>query len=197
MAVTRHPGRTKEAILEAAENLIVEKGFQAFTLDEIAERASVSKGGLLHHYPNKQSLVLGLAEHMIVLHEQEINTNLSKDPEAPGAFARAYLRANLECVDECTQVCAMLAAESRNNPPMLKLFQDYSAQCQHRLENDGLDPVVATTVRYAAEGLRSAAKCGLPRPANYDQIFAHLLNLAGAGRQRPSQRKYEESLQSL
>jgi AcrR family transcriptional regulator len=192
----RDSSRTKEAILEAAENLLIEKGFQALTLDDIAERASVSKGGLLHHYPSKQSLILGLAEHMIVLHEQEINANLKEDSERPGAFTRAYLRANLACVDESSQVCAMLVAESRNIPPMIKLFQDYSARCQKRLENDGLDPTTASIVRYAAEGLRSAAKSGLPRPANYDQVFAHLMNLAGGHNHRISKKGHNEVLQS-
>lgn len=182
MAPNRDPGRTKVAILEAAEKLITEKGFRALTLDEVAVGAGISKGGLLHHFSSKQALILGLAEHMIALADQEIQQNVEQDPATPGAFTRAYLRANLACDDDCTQVCATLTAESRNIPGMLELFQSYSAHCQQQLENDGLDPAIASIVRYAAEGLRSASKSGISRPSNYDQIVSHLLALAGARR---------------
>jgi AcrR family transcriptional regulator len=182
VGLIRNPGKTKESILAAAERLITEKGFQALTLEEVAIGASVSKGGVLHHFPNKQALIAGLAEHMIALHRREVEENMARDPQAPGAFTRAYLLAHLACVDECTQVCATLSAESRNIPHMLELFQDYSAQCQKRIENDGLDPITASMVRYAAEGLMSAAKSGMPRPSNYEEVVAHLLKLAGASR---------------
>ena len=191
----RDSARTKESILDAAERLIGEKGFQALTLDEVAIGASVSKGGLLHHFPSKQSLIVGLAEYMILLHEQEIDANRKEDPNGPGAFTRAYLRANLACVDESTQVCAILTAESRNIPAMLTLFQDFSARCQQQLENDGLDPVIASMVRYAAEGLSAATKAGMPAPTNYKEVIARLMELA-SGRRETSKKRNKEVLQS-
>lgn len=174
----------------------MEKGFQALTLDEVAIGASVSKGGLLHHFPSKQSLILGLAEHMIFLFEQEVNAHRKEDPDGPGAFTRAYVRANLACADECAQVCNILTVEARNYPPMLDLFQDYLNRCQQRLEDDGLDPVTASLVRYAAEGLSAAGRAGLPKPANYDQVFAYLMELAGAHRAEGSGRGKQKVLQS-
>lgn len=177
--------RTRDAILLAAERLIAEKGFQALTLDEVAVKASVSKGGLLHHYPSKQALLLGLAEKMISSHAKEIRDNLQQDPEGPGAFTRAFLRANLSFGDgDCTQVCDTLTAESRNIPAMLELFQQYTAQYQQLVENDGLDPVHATIVRYAAEGLMHSLTSGMPRPSNYEETVARLLELAGQSRQK-------------
>ncbi|HEU0123053.1 MAG TPA: TetR/AcrR family transcriptional regulator [Bryobacteraceae bacterium] len=176
----RDPERTKESVLEAAERLIAEKGIQALTLEEVAAGAGVSKGGLLHHYASKSALVSGLAQRMIVLHEQEIEEYRKKDPASPGSYTRAYLRANLNCVDECTQVCAAMTAESRNFPAMRELFKRYTLVCQERLENDGLDPVTASIVRYAVEGLMSSAIWDMPRPSNYSEIVQHLMRLAGA-----------------
>lgn len=175
----RTPEKTKVAVLEAAQRLILEKGFQALTLDEVAIGASVSKGGLLHHYPSKNALLIGLAEHIIASHDQEIETLRQQDPHPPGAFTRAFLRANLASADGC-QICAALAAESRNIPRTLELFQEYTASYQARIENDGLDPVNASIIRYAAEGLMSSAMWQMPKPSNYDEVVRHLLKLAGA-----------------
>lgn len=175
----RHSERTIEAILQAAERLIAEKGVYLLTLDEVAARAGISKGGLLHHFASKQALILGLTERMLTLSEREIETHRARDPEPPGAFTRAFLRANLECADQCTQVCAALTAESRNVPGQRELFRKHSEDCQAKLESDGLDPVTATIVRYAAEGLMSASMWGMPHPRNYDEVVRRLLKSAG------------------
>ena len=185
-ALARDAARTKETILQAAENLIAEKGFQALTLEEVAVGASVSKGGVLHHFPNKQALILGIAEQMISEHREQIREKMLEDAEGPGVYTRAFLRVNLSFSDECTQVCATLEAESRKIPAMLELFREYSAECQRCVENDGIDPVTASIVRYAAEGLMQSTVSGMPRPSIYDAIVARLLEFAGGNRQKAS-----------
>jgi AcrR family transcriptional regulator len=176
----RNPERTKDSILLAAERLIAVKGIQTLTLEEIAAGASVSKGGLLHHFSSKQALISGLAQRMIAEHEQEIETYRQQDPAAPGSYTRAYLRTNLAFADkECSQVCATLTAESRNFPAMREMFQKYGEKCRAKSENDGLDPVIASVVWYAVEGLMSVALWGMPRSSNYDAIVGYLLKQAG------------------
>jgi AcrR family transcriptional regulator len=176
----RNPERTKQSILLAAERLIAVKGIQTLTLEEVATAAAVSKGGLLHHFSSKQALISGLAQRMITEHEQEIENYRQQDPAAPGAYTRAYLRTNLAFADkECSQVCATLTAESRNFPAMREMFQKYGEKCRTRSENDGLDPVIASVVWYAVEGLMSVTLWGMPRSSNYDAIISHLLKQAG------------------
>ncbi len=187
--MARDPERTREAILSAAESLVAEKGIQPLTLEEIAARASISKGGLLHHFPSKHALITGLAAHMIASYEEELETLRRRDDAAPGAFTRAYLRANLAFADHCSQICATLTAEARNFPGMVTLFQQHWSQCQKRLEADGLDPVVATTVRYAVEGITSAATWGMPRPSNFEEVVNHLLKLSGGRPRKPAVKK--------
>lgn len=174
--------RTKDTILKAAERLVGAKGIHALVLEEVAAGASVSKGGLLHHYPSKQALIRGLAERMIAEYDREIEDFRQRDPAMPGAYTRAMLRANLSCPDECAQVCAAIWTELRDFPELLDLFRQHSIACQERLEADGLDLVVASTVRYAAEGLMAAATWGMPQPGNLDQVVEYLLKLAGQPR---------------
>ena len=176
---TRDSERTKETILIAAERLIAEKGVHALTLDEVAARGSVSKGGLLHHFASKRALIDGLAARMIALYDADIDERRKQDPAAPGAYTRALMRAGLASLDECSRICAALSAECRDFPEMLARFQAHSAHCDRMLAADGLDPLVASTVRYATDGLMLAARWGMPKPANYEALVQHLLELAG------------------
>jgi AcrR family transcriptional regulator len=47
---------TKERILESAFELFSSRGYDKVTLNEVIEKAGVSKGGLFHHFDSKYSL---------------------------------------------------------------------------------------------------------------------------------------------
>ena len=59
--------RRKEArpqeLLDAALQLFVEKGFAATRMDEVAQRAGVSKGTLYLYYPSKEELFKAVVRH--------------------------------------------------------------------------------------------------------------------------------------
>ncbi len=63
---------TRRALMEAARKTICERGYARATMDEIARRAGVSRGAQTHHYPNKQLLVLAVADHIFVNVETEV-----------------------------------------------------------------------------------------------------------------------------
>ncbi len=47
-----------ESLLTAAIEEFVEKGYNGASMDSIAKRAGVSKGGLYHYFPNKEVLLM-------------------------------------------------------------------------------------------------------------------------------------------
>ena len=52
----------RERILDTFESILNTDGERAATLDAVAAKAGVSKGGLLYHFPNREALITGLAE---------------------------------------------------------------------------------------------------------------------------------------
>ncbi|MCE9515985.1 MAG: TetR/AcrR family transcriptional regulator [Mycobacterium sp.] len=61
-------GERREQLLEAASEVFVDRGFHAAGMDEIADRAGVSKPVLYQHFTSKQDLFLAvLAQHTDVL----------------------------------------------------------------------------------------------------------------------------------
>ena len=47
----------RDRILDAAERVIMESGGRNFTLDDVAEQAGISKGGLVYTFATKDGLV--------------------------------------------------------------------------------------------------------------------------------------------
>jgi AcrR family transcriptional regulator len=55
---------TRTALLEAAIDCLVERGYVATTTIETARRAGVSRGAMLHHFPSKAELLAEAVEHL-------------------------------------------------------------------------------------------------------------------------------------
>jgi len=86
-------------ILAAAEALFAEHGFDAVSMNAIAERAGVSKANVFHHFNSKQDLYLAVVR--AACHDASQHLDNLGNEEAPMAerfegFARAHLASLLE-----------------------------------------------------------------------------------------------------
>jgi AcrR family transcriptional regulator len=61
---------TVAAILEAATQLLVERGLSGLTTDRIAERAGVSVGSLYQYFPNKDAIMVALIQSQ---HQRQVD----------------------------------------------------------------------------------------------------------------------------
>lgn len=62
----RDPDATRQHILEVCAEEMVAKGYKGTSLAEIIEKAGVSKGGLYHHFANKQELGYAVFEEIFI-----------------------------------------------------------------------------------------------------------------------------------
>lgn len=77
-----------ELILEVAEAIAVEKGYHDTSMDEIAERAGVSKGTLYQHFSTKDDLFSALVEQTIARFEQIFEQVLASTSSAQSKLER-------------------------------------------------------------------------------------------------------------
>jgi len=89
----REKKRRRNEILDAAEEVFFEKGLKEATMDDVAERAELSKGTIYLHFSNKEALYIGISlRAMAVLKEKFENAVKSHDNagERLMAIGRAY-----------------------------------------------------------------------------------------------------------
>ena len=161
---------------------MAERGYSALTLDAVGAATSVSKGGVLYHFPTKDALVAALLEELTTGFEADQTRAHDADPVAPGAWARAYVRASAAPPpDETAQIAAVgLLAAAGHDPALLGPLQTRYKSWVERLDDDGLPGVDAHVVRLAADGLWAADLFGLapPDPTLRTRILARLEELA-------------------
>jgi AcrR family transcriptional regulator len=165
----RDAGATKRRILEAAEQVVLRDGVGHLTLDAAAHEAGLSKGGVLYHFPTRDSLVAAMVTRIIDQFEEDIASHLPEagtpDAERPGAYARAYLRATVEpAAPGEERLGAALLAAAAAEPALMVPLQEAAEGWQARMLDDGLDPALATVVRLACDGLWLCDLFGLASP---------------------------------
>jgi AcrR family transcriptional regulator len=96
----RRKAQTGASILDAAEVLFRAKGFQATTIDEIAESADVSVGSVFGHFSSKTGLWTAVAERALELNEaamtQVAEAGLDSPLDRVLAAGDAYLNFHLQ-----------------------------------------------------------------------------------------------------
>ena len=78
-------------LLEATVECLVERGFAGTSTTLVSERAGVSRGAQLHHFPTKNALVVAAVEHLTEKRAEELATAAAKLPDGGPRRTRAVL----------------------------------------------------------------------------------------------------------
>ncbi|OLE24317.1 MAG: TetR family transcriptional regulator [Actinobacteria bacterium 13_1_20CM_3_71_11] len=71
---------TQLRLLDATVDCLIEYGWSGTTTTLVAQRAGVSRGAQLHHYPTKAALVLAAVAHLATRRAQEIRAEAAALP---------------------------------------------------------------------------------------------------------------------
>ena len=150
--MTRKPD-SKDAILDAAEAVVTQAGAAHLTLDAVAARAKVSKGGLLYHFPSKEALVQSMIKRVLerVDHDQaKFHGELAP---SPGADLQAHVLAGFQDHPDRKRVSAALLAAGANDPRLLDPVRIWQKKQFHELARSKGNTARAAVVMLAMDGL--------------------------------------------
>jgi TetR/AcrR family transcriptional repressor of nem operon len=192
--VTTAKTDTRQAILDTAERLMVQKGYSAVGLTEVLSSAGVPKGSFYHYFSSKDAF----GEAMLQKYFTDYLANMDRIIATPGAGPAEQLMTywkqfyDKQNVDECQGRCLVvkLAAEvSDLSEPMRLTLQNGTAEIIGRIErmisagvDDGsisldVEPgLVASSLYGAWVGASVLAKVNRS-PEHLDQVMSYTRQL--------------------
>lgn len=98
----RDGSANRHRILDAAERLVIENGFNATTLDQVIATAGTSKGAFFHHFDGKAGLAVALVERYAAGDIAQLDNALeaTADIADPAARALAFVDVFVDGADE-------------------------------------------------------------------------------------------------
>jgi TetR/AcrR family transcriptional regulator, transcriptional repressor for nem operon len=98
----RDGSATRERILDTAERLMTDQGYNATSLDQVIAASSSSKGAFFHHFRSKADLAMRLVERYVVSDLSHLDAGLAAVAgiEDPAARVIAFLRFYEDGADE-------------------------------------------------------------------------------------------------
>lgn len=154
----------RTSILRAARRVLVRDGSDNLTITAVSREAGLSVGGLRYHFASKRDLLEGLVGAMV----DAFDGALAGAGTEPGARTRAYLSATLDHPprsDGADNLTVGVLAAAAVDTALLDALRERFVRWQALLDDDGVDPAVATVIRLAADGWWLAALLDLAAPS--------------------------------
>jgi TetR/AcrR family transcriptional repressor of nem operon len=183
------PARSREPLLDAAEELLLARGYDATQLDLVCERAGVSRGGLFYHFDSKEALAEAAVQRFfegLVAEAEEVLGQTGSATATDRLFAYVDVVGDMTRGSRLARGCLLgtVTVECSETNPALAAVADQAfrewhgaltglieeAATEHDLEIDAAG--VATTFLAAVEGgLLLDRHRGAPRAV--DAALAH------------------------
>lgn len=147
---------SREKILDAAAELVSEIGAGRLTLDAVAERAGLSKGGLLYNFPTKEALLQAMIQRMIDQVSAEREALRRQATPGPNLEARLCTAALLKmCSGKTKDIASGMLAATAENPRLLDPLRQVIKDNLNTLKATSEDLDAALLAWLAVEGLSS------------------------------------------
>ena len=107
---------TRDDILDAAAQVIRQKGFHGASMADIAEAVKLQKASLYHHVSSKQDILLALLDRALEMLFEQIDV-IAKQPLPADEKLRQMVRVYLRLLAENSDLSAVLLFEHRSLEP--------------------------------------------------------------------------------
>lgn len=149
----KQPEQVRRLLLENTVRIAGQRGYEAVTIQAVANASGVTKGGLMHHFPSKKELVTAAFQHITDHFERELNQHLEGQPHTYGVLTRAYIRCCIRPVTPDEQIATRAILIFMFSEPELKNIwtRSYEAWFAHFADTDA--HLELELIRFAADGI--------------------------------------------
>ena len=183
-AKSDHGRDTRQKIIDAGRELLIEKGYADFRLRDVADRAGLAIGNLPYHFPTKRDLIHAILDEASARHMETLRRAVASAATVLGQL-NAVIDAGLELIDE-PENSAWLS---------ISVLAQHDTELADKIESS--DDVFARAVAEQLVIIRPALS--VQRARQIARYFAVTLNgfaleFHGAYAKRPEQKARRRSL---
>jgi AcrR family transcriptional regulator len=180
MSAQPQPNPVRDRILDAASDLVARLGGANLTLEQVAQSAGVSKGGLLYHFPTKEALLLAMGKRFLASFETGRREARERLPDEPAADLKACVLGVLCRPESRSCQGAALLAAAANDPALVAMFRECLADVTAEIAGWQGSFERKAIVSLAIDGLmlREALRISPFTPEQRDAVIHALLDLA-------------------
>ena len=170
---------SRDRILAAAADVAREAGPGSLSLDAVASRAGVSKGGLLYNFPTKAKLMQGLVENYLNAFEQALEERTAEAGD--DSVLAAYIRLSADDCETPKPSATWMFSAIAEDPEFLTPIKAFKRQLFERLKGETDDLGSLLVCFLAIEGLRSMNlfESDVLSPQERRLLISSLLEIAG------------------
>jgi AcrR family transcriptional regulator len=174
------PASIRNRILDAVGELSMSLGAGNFTLEQVAQAAGVSKGGLLYHFPTKEALLLAMGERFLQTFESGRREARSRLPDGPSSDLKASVLGTLCRPSSGNCQGAAILTAAANDPALVEMFRTCLADYTKELTTWPGSFERKAIVSLAVDGLmlREALRISPFSPEQRDAVIHALLQFA-------------------
>ncbi len=170
--------RSRNAVIQAALTIIARDGPGRLTLDAIAREGGMSKGGLMHQFPNKKAVIKALLEHQAAYFETFSCDYLAELGDTDQARLSVQIAVCREASRQPHSVAFAIFGALAEDPELLAGFREINVERVAAIKAAATDPDLATLRWLAAQGILLTSLFGLS-PLSGDErerLFDRLLD---------------------
>lgn len=151
-----------------------------FTLEQVAQAAGVSKGGLLYHFPSKEALLLAMGERFVQTFDSGRREARARMPDGPAADLKASVLGVLCQPSAGNYQGAAILTAAANDPALVAMIRTCLADHTRELATWPGSFERKAIVSLAVDGLmlREALRISPFSPEQRDAVIHSLLQLA-------------------
>jgi len=155
----------RDRILDALEDELLDAGPEAPSLEAVAARAALTKGGVLYHFPSKDSLLEALLRRWAARAEAEFEATAAVEGVAAAWLSLSSSSPTTEASRDM-RVARSLAALIRSGPtaPLADVVNELADRWRMRLSAEVDDEVLVEIIRLVGDGIYYAQLIGAPAP---------------------------------
>ncbi|MEJ2458570.1 MAG: TetR/AcrR family transcriptional regulator [Novosphingobium sp.] len=157
--------RVRDAILDATAELMKTIPAASISIDVIAAKAEITKGGLLHHFESKDELFRSLVQRVLLIdkaNQVTFGENIASKAQDEVEFILNHVDRSFLATGTAADTTKTLMAIAAYDPRLLEPVREFFAEQSERIIDNSVNPYGMMILIALAAGIYAHDAIGVP-----------------------------------